>query len=113
MAFQFTPVELGRVAGFNANLATRGRMMTTNTGETITVLVQNGAMLPDPNKPAQEELPVYAVITCLAGALANPREVTVFTEGNQTHKVMSYNESSGDRVTWKFEVESQRQTFPI
>jgi hypothetical protein len=110
-----TITEQCRTKGFLANIAKRGRVMVTDTGETVAVLVENATAIPDENKPVQAKHPVYAVITCLAGALKNPRAVQEFIEGaapnTTTHNVLSYNETSGDRVTWKFEVESQRQTF--
>jgi hypothetical protein len=111
-ATPYTISELARVAGFNANLAVRGRMMTTDTDEMVKVLVQNAVPLPDANKPAQAKKPVYAIITCLAGALKDPRAVGNFIEGTApdttTHNVLCYDETSGDRVTWRFEVETQR-----
>ena len=108
----FTPSELGRLRGFQANLRIRGRNMVADTTESVRVLVQNASALPDPERPAQGTQPVYAMSSCLAGAVRDPRAIGKFTEGdgaNQTvHKVLAYTETSGDRVTWKFEVESQR-----
>jgi hypothetical protein len=108
----YTISEQARLAGFIANLAIRGRAMTTDTGETVKVLVQNAVPLPELDKPARTEKMVYAIITCLAGALKDPRAVGNFIEGTApnttTHNVLCYDETSGDRVTWKFEVGTQR-----
>lgn len=111
----YTPSELARLRGFQANLRVRGRDMVADTTEPVRVLVQNASAMPDPDRPAQGKQPVYAVITCLVGAVRDPRAIGKFTEGdgaNQTvHRVLAYTETSGDRVTWRFEVESQRADY--
>jgi hypothetical protein len=108
-----------RVAGFKANLRVRGRCMDADTGETVTVLVQDAPVLSDPDKPAQKKKPVYAQIFALAaafgGTIKDPRAVETFTQKDtgQVFTVFSYDETTGDAVTWKWFCEAQREDFNV
>lgn len=105
-----------RIAGFKASLRVRGRCMTTDGGDVVTVLVQDAPMLQDPDKPAQQKQPVYVMIFALAGAVADPRAIESFTDNagqdnERVFKVFRYDETSGDAVAWKWFCEAQREDF--
>jgi hypothetical protein len=106
-----------RIAGIKASLRVRGRCMVADTGETATVLVQDAPMLQDPDKPAQKKKPVYAQIFALAasggGTIKDPRAVQTFKEKvtGQVFSVFTFDETTGDQVTWKWFCEAQREDF--
>lgn len=87
-----------------------GRVLTTNTKERLVASVEDVPIWPDPDKPAQQQLPIATRITAAAGSVANPRAVTLFTEveSKRWHKVKSYMETAGDVVKWVWECEAQR-----
>lgn len=114
-----TPTQQARILGFKAQLAQRGRAAFTDTAnangdpETVTIIVEDQAVLPDPDKPLQMETPVYVRVHCLAGAVKNPRKVGHFYEGTpvlkgRAYKVLEYQESASDAVSWKWLCEAER-----
>ena len=111
-----TIAEQARTQGFKANLLIRGRAVTSDSldsrgvPETFTALVEDQPMLADPDKPAQAQTPVYTRISALTGVIADPRKPQRFTEnqGGRFHKVLRYEETSGDRVKWSWFCEAQR-----
>jgi hypothetical protein len=105
-----TIAESARLKGFAAHLLIRGRPVTTNAGESLTVIVEDVSALLDPDQPAQSQLPVYTQVTAAAGAVTDPRAVNKFTEADgRWHKVLTFNETRGNLVTWQWKCEAQRQ----
>jgi hypothetical protein len=110
-----TPTERARRSGFQMNLMARGRLMTTD-GEPpsqMLAMVQDAMQLADEIKPAKLKKSVYSVVTILAGTATDPRAIGNFTEvkTGKTYKVIYYDETAGDRVTWKFHCEAQRENY--
>jgi hypothetical protein len=104
-----TITQQARIRGFNANLAMRGRPVTTDTQESLTVLVRDRAAITDPDQPAQAKIAIYTAIEALAGAVADPRAIGLFTEADgRWHKVLQFIELRGDLVKWVWDCEAQR-----
>jgi hypothetical protein len=108
-----TIAESARVRGFAAHLLIRGRKATASTGETLTVIVQREALLPDAMSIAEAEKRVYGLVRAEAGSVANPRAVTSFTEteSGDTYQVISFEENADDRVVWEWRVEKRRRAY--
>ena len=112
--------QKARIAGFKASLRVRGRLATIGSANEdddkhqLTILVEDAPVMPDPDRPAQAENPVYATVACLAGSVENPREVSQFAEvaTKKVHKVLGFIETSGDQIGWRWSVETQRDTYP-
>jgi hypothetical protein len=112
--------ETLRLKGVKSSLRTRGRAMIASNGETVTGIVHEEPTLPDVEHTAQAEKTIYASITTIAGTLndpqfssvKDPRAVTQFQEiGGKTYFVIRFEESSADRLTWKWFCEAQRENF--
>lgn len=104
-----TIAQRGRRLGFLANLNIRGRQMTTDTKERVTALVQDQPIMQDPDKPAQAEQPVFVRIAVLADAVKDPRAIGQFVEADgRTHRVLRFDETSGDQVVWGWFCEAER-----
>lgn len=114
-----TAAQKARLAGFKASLRVRGRVATVGSEneddneQQITLLVDDAAMIADPDRPAQAENPVYVVVACLAQSIEDPRSVTQFTEvaTSKVRKVIEFLESDGDQISWKWRCESQRDKY--
>ena len=96
----------------SAHLAVRGRVVTTDTEETLTVVVQD---MPEPLDPesgsvARAKGPVYTKVTAAVGDVTDPRAIETFTEadGGRVHKVNRYDETVADAVTREWTCEAQR-----
>ncbi|HEY1790678.1 MAG TPA: hypothetical protein VGJ73_21195 [Verrucomicrobiae bacterium] len=114
MIENFTPSEKARREGFRRNLMARGRMVSMDCSDiTIQAIVQDAQQLTDENRPAKQKKSVYAVVTILSGIVPDPRDVGCFTEvkTGKEYKVLWYDETTGDRVTWKFQCEAQRENY--
>ena len=87
--------------------------MRASTGERILAIVSDEPILMDAiTSVAQAQKPIYATVSTIAGAVANPRAVTTFTEvGGRAYDVIRYDESAADAVSWKWFCESDRQLF--
>lgn len=110
-----TIAQAARIRGFKANLLIRGRRVTTdsldeqNKPQVLTVLIKDEPTMADPDKPAQAKQPVYTTLTALAGSVTDPRAVQKFTEEDgRLYRVLRYEETVADLVTWKWYCESQR-----
>lgn len=115
-----TPAQLARQKGFEANLRIRGRCAFTDTAnsngdpETLTILVEEAPIIPDPSEPVlQKESKVFTTIHAFAGSVKEPRNVGFFFEGTpklkgRFYKVLEYQESASDAVTWRWACESER-----
>lgn len=114
-----TAAQKARSAGFKANLRVRGRLakvVSENEDDNeiqVTLLIEDAPMMTDPDRPAQAENPVYATVSCLCGSVEDPRSVTSFTEVNaaRDYKVLEFMEAAGDRISWKWKCEAQRERF--
>ena len=106
-----TETEQLRLVGIRENLRVRGRAMVTNTGESVVCTVSDEpGMIAEPEPMARAEEPVYSVLTCLAGALKNPRAIETFTDAaGKVYWAAKYVETTADRLVWTFKTEAQRQ----
>lgn len=111
--------QKARLAGFKTNLRVRGRIgkITSenedDNDEQITLLIDDSPMMQDPDRPAQAQTPVYTIVSCLVGSIEDPRSVTTFTEVNaaKDYRVLEFMETAGDRISWKWKCEAQRDQF--
>ena len=112
-----TAAQRARLAGFKANLRTRGRVATVaslnakDNGSEMKLLIDDIPMMADFDRPAQQQKPIYSIVSCLAETLADPRSVTAFTEQstNRDYKVLEYLETAGDRISWRWRCEAVRE----
>lgn len=112
--------QKARLAGFKASLRVRGRLAVVTSSDEgdneqqITLMVDDMPVIADPDgRAAQAETPVYSTVACLAGSLDNPRAVTRFTEDatGKVYNVIRFVETAGDRISWKWDCEAQRDEF--
>ena len=99
--------------GFRTTLLVSGRELVAflpSANERFTGTVQDAQVLPDPETNAKAQLPVYAEITALSGAISNPRTVTRFMEVStgRNFTVLRYSENVGNQATWTWFCEAQR-----
>lgn len=108
-----TLAEKSRLAGFNANLRVRGRTVTAEPfGKKITVLVDDQAIIAEPDETAKARLPVYVLIFARLGAVPNPRDVSRFVEPDgRWHEVIEFRETVADSISNKWLCETQRKDF--
>jgi hypothetical protein len=114
-----TMSEKLRLAGFKTSLRTRGRALSADTGESVTGIIHEEPVLPDIEHTAQAEKTIYATVTTIAStvkdpqfsSVANPRTVKTFTESGKEYFVIRFEETSADRLTWKWFCEAQRENF--
>ncbi len=120
MAVNFeSAAQKARLAGFKTNLRVRGRIGTVasqnkdDDGAEITLLIDDIPQMQDNDRPAQAQTPVYVAVSCLAGAIEDPRSVTAFTEVNaaKVYTVLEFMESAGDRIGWKWRCEAHRDGY--
>lgn len=112
-----TIVEQERMRGFQSNLYYRGRAVTADTlavngkPEAFTVMVQDQPEIADPDKPLQAQRPVFTRLAAMVGCVKDPRAMQRITEtaSGRIHKVLRFEETSGDLVSWVWTCEAQRQ----
>ncbi len=105
-----TPASKSRQRAFSSALKVRGRLLAASSGETIKGIIHEEPTLPDPFAAVQQAKPVYSSVSIEAGAVADPHSLVSLTEAasKRTHKVLRFDESASDEVTWKFFCESTR-----
>lgn len=111
--------QKARLSGAKASLRVRGRIVKVasnneddNDAE-LTALIDDMAMMSDPDRPAQAQNPVYTTIACLAGSVDDPRAVVSFVESKseKAYAALEFLETAGDRIWWKWRCEAQRDAF--
>lgn len=80
--------------GFASLVQFAAEPAVTDAGDNVQVIIEDAAILPDPDKPAQGKLPVYANLSCVASQVADPRAVkTITCDDGRTFKVLEYKET--------------------
>jgi len=111
--------QKARLAGAKATLRSRGRIVKLSSNNEEDDEVETTATVDDlpgasePSRPAQQQSPVYTVLSCLAGGFEDPRSIVNFYEvkAGRNHKVIEFIETAGDRIWWKWRCEAQREQF--
>jgi hypothetical protein len=103
-----TIAQQARIMGFKANLAIRGRWMTTDGKERVQVMVQDEPLLADPVELGRAKLPVYCTLHALAGSLKLPRVKTFTEDGGRVFTVIEHKPTVADAVSLKWFCEAQR-----
>ncbi len=110
MAATLTTGQEARLVGIMALLDTDGRKITPDNGNEFVGLIEDEQLLMEPVEQARANLPVYVKVTALKGAVPNPRALQQMTEAEYgTMKVLKYEETRGDVLTWSWRCEAQRQ----
>lgn len=99
-------------SGFDSLNGVHGVSVTSDTGETCTVVVEQIPEIADPAEIAKAKTPIYCRLHTKSGSVRNPRSIGKFTVtgGTRWYRVLKYEESS-DPVEWCWLCEMQREVF--
>lgn len=103
-------IELQQLAGFRVRLASGGREVTADTGERLTVQVEDVPLLTDPVETARQKLPLFVRVHAVTGDVVDPRAVGSFTEvvSQKKHTVQKFEPTSQNNWEWCWFCETQR-----
>lgn len=91
-------------------LASCGREVTADTGERLTVQVEDVPVLADPVEVARQKLPLFVRVHAVSGDVVDARSVGSFTEveSKKKHTVQKFEQTSQNNWEWCWFCETQR-----
>ncbi len=89
-----TTIEEALAQGLDVLIEVGARGFSADTGETISMLVEDAPDIGDPTNMPQAKSPIYARLTCKAGLVASPYTVATFTDAttSKTYRVLKFEE---------------------
>lgn len=89
-----TTIEEALALGFDSLLSVGGRVMAADTGESVSMIVEDAPELAEPMDMPKAKSPIYARLSCRAASVAAPYTVKTFTESGTTkiYTVLKYEE---------------------